>query len=334
MLFLIDWLNGEGASSNHREALLAQDWRSPGEFQGYMVRVLEGLIDEVSGLKGWHTSAEKSWLHYAVSLIRTNDQDWEGAETLLRESVLAADPSAWEFLVARARLEQLQKRRQKALKTKAQWSKYNEDVLAFNEVVKKSLEAEAQRETELLPLMMVFMDETVSIKERREALRKIAELYPQNRKIFVTLAFYSAADEDWSQSLDYTRSFLKGDGRQNADRMSLGILEAGILHFQGLTDQTQASLQEFVSRTMDPWYLTISDYLLGKQTEKSLLQEAGGSPENLITAHTALGLWSEGRGDKKKAIKHYREALGSFLDTWLEYDFSKERLKRLKQPSG
>jgi S1-C subfamily serine protease len=334
MLFLIDWLKGEGTTSAHREALLAQDWRSPGEFQGYMVRVLEGLIDEVSALGGWHTSAEKSWLHYAVSLLRAKGQDWEEAEKLLRESVLAADPSAWEFLLARAKLEQLQKRRQKGLKTKAQWSKYNEDIQAFDKVVKQALEAGAKRETELLPLMMAFMDEAAAIKERREALRKISELYPQNRKIFVTLAFYSAADEDWSQSLEYIRTFLKGDGRQNADRMSLGILEAGILHHQGLADQTQTSLREFVSRTMDPWYLTISDYLLGKQTEKSLIEQAGGSPENLITAHTALGLWSEGSGDKQKAIKHYREALGSFLDTWLEYDFSKERLKRLKQPSG
>ncbi|MGD8882153.1 MAG: trypsin-like peptidase domain-containing protein [Desulfobacterales bacterium] len=334
MLFLIDWLNGEGTTSAHREALLALDWRSPGEFQGYMVRVLEGLIDEVSALKGWHTSAEKSWLHYAVSLIRAKGQDWEGAEKLLRESVLAADPTAWEFFVARSKLEQMQKHRQKALKTKTQWSKYSEDTQAFDKVVKQALEEEAKREAELMPLMMTFMDETVAIENKRDALIKISELYPQNRKILVTLAFYSAADEDWSQSLEYTRTFLKGDGRQNADRMSLGILEAGILHHQGLADETQTSLQEFVSRTMDPWYLTISDYLLGKQTEKSLLQQAGGSPENLITAHTALGLWSEGGGDKNKAIKHYREALGSFLDTWLEYDFSKERLKRLKQPSG
>ncbi len=334
MLFLIDWLKGQGAEGTHREALLDLDWRSPGEFQGYVARVLEGLIDEVSGLGGWHTSAEKSWLHYAVSLIRAKSGDWEGAEKLLRESVLAADPAAWEFFIARARLEQLQKRRQKALKSKAQWSKYNKDIEAFDKVLKQALEEEKKRETELLPLMMTFIDETAEIKAKREALKKISELYPKNRKIFVTLAFYSAADEDWSQSLEYTRTFLKGDGRQNADRMGLGILQSGILHYQGLADETKASLEEFVSRTMDPWYLTISDYLLGKQTERSLLQQAGGSPENLITAHTALGLWSEGGGDKEKAIKHYREALGSFLDTWLEYDFSKERLKRLKQPSG
>jgi tetratricopeptide (TPR) repeat protein len=165
-------------------------------------------------------------------------------------------------------------------------------------------------------------------------LEKIAELYPENRKIYVALSFYSAAIENWSESLEYIRTFLKGGGRQNADRMSLGVLEAGILNKQGLADETRTSLKAFVDRTMDPWYLTISDYLLGNQTERSLLEQAGESPENLLTAHSAVGLWAEGRGDKQKAIKHYREALGSFLDTWLEYDFSKERLRRLKQPSG
>jgi tetratricopeptide (TPR) repeat protein len=118
--------------------------------------------------------------------------------------------------------------------------------------------------------------------------------------------------------------------------MSLGILQAGILNKQGKADEARASLEAFVARTMDPWYLTISDYLLGNQTERALLEQAGESPEYLLTAHTAVGLWAEGAGDKQKAIKHYREALGSFLDTWLEYDFAKERLKLLKrpQPSG
>jgi S1-C subfamily serine protease len=334
MLFLIDWLAGKGGESSDREALLAIDWRSSAEFQGHMVRVLEGLIDEVSALDSWHTDSEKSWLNYAVSLIRAKGQNWEGAEKLLREAVLSADPDAWEFFVASAKLEQLQKHRRKALKTKAQWQKYSKDIEAFNKSVKNYLEQDAKLKVELPPLMTKFMDETVAIKEKREVLKRISEIYPKNRKIYVALSYYSAADEDWSQSLEYIRIFLNGGGRQNADRMSLGILEAGILNQQGLADETRASLEAFVGRTMDPWYLTISDYLLGKQTERSLLEQAGESPENLLTAHSAVGLWAEGSGDKQKAIKHYREALGSFLDTWLEYDFSKERLKRLKQPSG
>jgi tetratricopeptide (TPR) repeat protein len=334
MLFLIDWLAGKGGESSYREALLAVDWRSSGEFQGHIARILEGLIDEVSALDSWHTDSEKSWLNYAVSLIRVEGQDWEGAEKLLREAVLTADPDAWEFFVASAKLEQLQKRRRKALKTKAQWQKYSKDIEAFNKSVKNHLEQDTKLKAELSPLMTKFIDETVALKEKLEVLERISEIYPKNRKIYVALSYYSAADEDWSQSLEYIRTFLNGGGRQNADRMSLGILEAGILNRQGLADETRASLEAFVGRTIDPWYLTISDYLLGKQTERSLLEQAGESPENLLTAHSAVGLWAEGRGDKQKAIKHYREALGSFLDTWLEYDFSKERLKRLKQPSG
>jgi len=332
MLFLIDWLAGNGGISSYREALLAVDWRSSAEFQGHLVRVLEGLIDEVSALDSWHTDAEKSWLNYAVSLIRIEGQDWEGAEKLLREAVLTADSDDWEFFLASAKLEQLQKRRRNALKTKDQWKDYKKDIEAFNKSVKEKLELDVKLKAELAPLMAKFIDETVAIKEKQEALKSMAEIYSKNRKIYVALAFYSAADEDWAQSLEYIRTFLNGGGRQNADRMSLGILEAGILNKQGLADETRASLKAFVARTMDPWYLTISDYLLGKQTERSLLEQAGASPENLLTAHSAVGLWAEGSGDNQKAIKHYREALGSFLDTWLEYDFSKERLRRLKQP--
>ncbi|MGD9411416.1 MAG: trypsin-like peptidase domain-containing protein [Desulfobacterales bacterium] len=334
MLFLIDWLAGKGGESSYREALLALDWRSSAEFQGHLVRVLEGLIDEVSALDSWHTAAEKSWLNYAVSLIRIEGEDWEGAEKLLREAVLDADSEAWGFFVARAKLEQLQKRRRKVLKTTAQWQKYSENIKAFDKSVKDKLEQDEKLKAELAPLMSKFIDETVTIEEKQEVLEKIAEIYPENRKIYVALSFYSAAIENWSESLEYIRTFLKGGGRQNADRMSLGVLEAGILNKQGLADETRTSLKAFVDRTMDPWYLTISDYLLGNQTERSLLEQAGESPENLLTAHSAVGLWAEGRGDKQKAIKHYREALGSFLDTWLEYDFSKERLRRLKQPSG
>ena len=334
MLFLIDWLDGKGGESSYREVLLAQDWRSSAEFQGHLVRVLEGLIDEVSALDSWHTEAERSWLNYAVSLIRIEGEDWQGAEKLLREAVLTADSDTWEFFVASAKLEQLQKRRRKVLTTKAQWQEYSKNIEAFNKSVKDKQEQDIKLKAALSPLMATFIDETVVIKEKQEVLKKIAEIYPKNRKIYVALSFYSAANEDWSQSLEYIRTFLDGGGRQNADRMSLGVLEAGILNKQGLADETRASLQAFVGRTMDPWYLTISDYLLGNQTERSLLQQAGESPENLLTAHCAVGLWAEGSGENQKAIKHYREALGSFLDTWLEYDFSKERLRRLKQPAG
>jgi hypothetical protein len=47
-----------------------------------------------------------------------------------------------------------------------------------------------------------------------------------------------------------------------------------------------------------------------------------------------MGFWAEGSKDKTKALRFYQEALGSFLDDWLEYDFARERIKRLRQSSG
>jgi len=65
-------------------------------------------------------------------------------------------------------------------------------------------------------------------------------------------------------------------------------------------------------------------------TEKALIENSGDSPEYLLTAHTALGFWAEGSGDKEKAFKHYEESLGSYLDDKVEFEFAMARIKKLK----
>ncbi len=140
-------------------------------------------------------------------------------------------------------------------------------------------------------------------------------------------------DEAWPQALEYARIFLEKEGRQDANRMGVGLLQSGILHYQGFDEKAQTTMEAFAKRTWDPWYLDISEFMLGKQTEDSLKEKAGENPENLLTGLTMLGFWAEGSGDKDKAIKYYKEALESFLDTWLEYDFAKERINKSKQPS-
>ena len=47
----------------------------------------------------------------------------------------------------------------------------------------------------------------------------------------------------------------------------------------------------------------------------------------------ALGFWAEGSGDNRKASKHYKEALGSYMDNMLEFVFARERIKKLRQVS-
>jgi S1-C subfamily serine protease len=333
MLYLIDWLNPDKTVSAHRQALLDLDWRSSYEFQGFLTRVLEGSVDETSALKSWYNEAEKSWLYYMVGLLRFKQGDRAESEKLLREAVLASDTEGWEYYVARARLEQLQKLRRKAIKRKKDRARYNADVKSFDEKVQKFRTEKIGREEKLAPLMATLQEDTSELKDRLQALEKIFEIKPDNYNTLAILALLNAADEAWPKALEYTRNYLEREGRPSSVRMSLGLLEPGILRHQGLMDEARAALSDYSRRTIDPWYLTISEYLQGKKTEEALKIQAGESPEHLLTGHTVLGFWAEGSGNKKEAIKHYKEALSSFLDNWPEYLFAKERFIRLKKPT-
>jgi len=334
MLFIIDWLAGRSSMTPYRQELLALDWRSPAEFLGYLVRVLEGLVDEESALKGWDNEAQRSWLRYVVGLIRANRGEWADSETLLRKAVLSAEANAWEFFLARAKLDQVQKRRLDSLQGQARRAEYQAEMGAFDQAVKRDQAEKEGRRAKLAVFTDRFEEDSATPRDRREILEKILEIAPSNPDLFVDLAFYSAMEEAWEQALEYARSFLKTEGRENAGRLRVGLLEAGILHHMGRQQQARAALEAYGRRTRDPWYRTVSEFLLDKRTEDSLKKEAGESPEKLITAHTALGFWIEGSGDKEGAIEHYKVALESLLDTWLEFDFARERIKSLRRPPG
>jgi len=105
-------------------------------------------------------------------------------------------------------------------------------------------------------------------------------------------------NEKFECALEYARTFLKIRGRENAGRLSVGLLEVEVLHNMGRMEEAKASLEGYCRRIKDLWYLAISDYLFGKQIEQSLSEKAEESPENLVVWHTALGFWAEGSGDK------------------------------------
>ena len=122
-------------------------------------------------------------------------------------------------------------------------------------------------------------------------------------------------------------------GRESAGRLRVGLLVPGILNASGRKQEARAALKTYLDTTQDGWYRLIAECLLDPAKETSLAEKAGESPEYMLTGHAALGFWSEGAGDKKKAIEHYREALGSYMDDMIEYVFAADRIKRLRQAS-
>jgi S1-C subfamily serine protease len=331
MLYLIDYLTGDVKTSPQRHYLIDLDWRSAAEFQGYLTWVLEGLVDEQTALQSWYNAPEKSWLYYVVSLIHSKHEDWQRAEELAQEAVLSAGTDAWEFFLAKAQLEQLQNRRREALKTETQWNKYKAEIKEFDKKVKDGQKAKTEQTEQMMALYLKIADTTAGIEDKLQALEKTHEILPNNRSILSAMIYYSAADEKWSKSLAYIDAFLQTKARQNARRMGIGLLNACILNYEGKDKKARAALEDFEGRIRDPWFLTISEYLLGKKTDKALKDQAGKSPERLITAYTMMGFWDEGAGEHKKAARHYKEAMGSFLDDWLEYDFARERITKLRK---
>jgi S1-C subfamily serine protease len=331
MLTLIDWLTGSRNEHPYHRHLAAADWRSPAEFQGFLLQVLEGRVELPEALNAWTGSSERSWLHYIAGLMRLREERTEAAERLIEQAVLAADPDAWEFLLARARLDEIRRRRGAALTASEPSNAYAAQLQHFDRTLQASLDARKRRQESLAPLLANLAREDITLDDRRADLKKLIELDPENRTAEGALAYASAAADDFPEALDRLRAYLLAAGRPTAMRLGLGLLEAGILHYQGRQAEADECLAEYARRTRDPWFLAVCDYLRGRQPENALRQLAGEAPELILTGFAAAGFWAESSGDKPRAIRFYREALGTFLDNWIEFDFVRERANRLRR---
>ena len=268
-----------------------------------------------------------------LGYLKSKAQALEKAESLLKEAVLASDPEGWEYFLARAKLEEIQKKKAASFSSDIRWRAYQQEIEAFQALIDQELEKRKADKEKLTALESVLEAGSADPDAIMESLEKLREITPENRKLLVALSYYSAIRGAWDQSLEYARSFLSKESRESAGRLGLGMLEACLLGYLGRQEEAQAVLQRFHRRTRDPWYRTICETLQGKQTEEALKETAGESPEQLLTGHAVLGFWAEASGNKKNAIEHYKKALESFLDTWIEFDFSGERLKRLRKPT-
>jgi S1-C subfamily serine protease len=334
LYLLNDHVDHQPASPYLRQ-LLTLDWRSPDEFLGYLTRLKAGRIDRSEALdSGWDTRAEHAWIELVIG-----NQEWQrgelsAAETRFKRAVRLADIDEWSFLLSRGFLDQVQTQRLADIRKPAKRRAYEELVAALKAELDAHYEAEQEMGLEMRALIQKLTTEAGDVSAQRRILEEIRAKDGQNGDVLAGLAFYSAMDEDWEPALTYSRDFLSRAGRESASRLSIGLLEAEILLWMGRTEEMRVSLKAFHERTRDPWYRSLSAYFLETAPtggpDDALALTVGKNPENLVTAHSALGFWSESQAQKEVAKRHYKEALGSYLDNWLEYELARERLKRLR----
>ena len=333
LLFLIDWIAVRSTASPYGQELLALDWRSPHEFFGYLVRILEGKIAERGSLRGGYTDQERHWLRYVAALIADRNHDTTKVEKLLRPVVLTTGPENWLHFLALARLGKAQQQKLASIDDPEARMQYQVQLDQFAQKFQKSRSELAERRSLLASLQAQRGQDSLAPQAKRALLEQILRIDPADGDLLGEMVFYGAIEEDWEPALAYAHKFLSIDGRENAGRLQVGLLTAEILLNMGRKEEALAELDNFLLNTEDTWYRSIAQCLLGREKAESLAEKAGESPEYVLTGRIALALWAEGSGDKNNAIDHYREALGSYMDDRVEYVFAVERIKKLRQKS-
>jgi len=330
LLYLIDWLADRGPTSDYRQGLLNLDWRSPHEFFGYLVRVLEGNISTDSALSGGTTDEERNWLRYIKALAVNRSAAATRAEELLQPVVLTTGRENWLHFLALSRLQGIRQSKMKAMDDPQTRRQYQEDIDQFEQKLQASRKELAERQRILAPLQVQASQDALAPDLKCQLLEQILAIDAGNGDVLVELVFYYAMNEEWARALESARRYLSLNGRENAGRLRMGLLAAEILAKMDRHQEALAELENYFVQTEDPWYRRIADCLLDPQKENSLADKAGESPEYLLTGHVALAFWAEGKGDKTRAIDNYREALGSYMDDMIEYGFAAERIKMLR----
>ncbi len=331
MSLVTDWLEGSESENIHRQPLRDLDWRSPDEFHGYLARILTGEVNVRDALAGGYTSTEKSWLHLFAALVEARLGKTDAARSLLERAVLTADTHDWSLYLALSQLDQIHSRCMGQSMDPSMLQDCQYQLENFDRWLRQAISAKDDLFAELEPIKAALQRTDTDLKTRRLLLENLRAADRNNSAVLRAQAYYAAMDEDWDSALGYTREFLSRPGRISAGKLSAGLLEPEILYKQGYTEQARESLKAYRRRIKDPWYSNLSGCLLNPELQAGVKAKAGENPMNLLTGHTALGLWAEGQGDTYGAIRHYREALGSYMDHRIEYGFAIERIKRLRQ---
>ncbi len=331
MTYIVDWINDETVNNPFRKQLRSLNWRSNTEFYGYLTRILEGDEPPESALNGWNTESEKSWVYYIVASVLYKKGHNERAEMLMKTAARTADKNSWILYLILADLYHMYDQRLVLTRLDQQKKELQGEIQRFYETVLEAQFSRKNRLDNILPLFSRLLHPGIGITDKRSILGRLRELDPNNKETILALAFFSAMDDEWEAAQKHVRDFMEKGSRESKAYLNMKILELGINQKMGIgRNSSKDAVRLLHDQLKDPWYKSICKTLLKEKSETQLSDEAFTAPENIISAHFALGLWAEGSGDKEKAVRHYREVLGTYLEGWWEYEFAKVRVRKLR----
>ncbi len=328
MLYIIDWITTRKKLTPFTQPLFTMDWYDKNAFLGYLAGVLKTQKRMSLEFIDYENRSEKSWRFFIDGLVCEKSNHLTTARKMYKQSILTSDTNDWVNYLSFSRLIPIQAATEIGTENQLLQAKETE---TFKEKVAAYRKSAAENAKIMTTLVHQFKSNTLSHKDKITVYKKLLDLTPDNRTLIGRIAFFHATHSEWEQAIDFIDRYFKAPTRETSLSLSLGLLKGEILNLMGKQTIAEDHLTQFSNTIQDPWYGLIIQHLILNQKDEQLIKLAGKSPEKLITAHTALGLWAEAAQNTEKASRHYREALSTYLDDWNEYDLARGRIIGFRQ---
>nr|NJM04855.1 hypothetical protein [Desulfobacula sp.] len=247
---------------------------------------------------------------------------------MFEQSILTSDINDWVYFLSFSRLNRVREASGGGRKNKQADQK---DAEAFIQRAKDYREEAGKVKETVSKLVESFESGTLGHEKNTEILEELMDIAPENLIMIGKAAFYHAGKGEPKKVVALADRYFSLPSRETGLSLSLGLLKGESLALAGEKAAAEEYLNGFYKSIRDPFYRAVIKHLLENTSEDLLIRLAEKKPEKLVTLHTALGLWAEAENHPERAAHHYREALGTYLDTWNEYSLALERLTELRK---
>lgn len=161
------------------------------------------------------------------------------------------------------------------------------------------------------------------------------ELDPRHAEACSNRAHAHYTKRNWMEALaDFQLSCKLNKDDQEYPRVYIWLIQSRQSDPQAANEKLEAFLNRRKKAGLDEWFSKLTDYLLGKASQASLLAAAKSSDEEIESDQLCEAWYYSGMkkllvGDKVAAADHFRKCLVTEKPGYPEYDFAKAELEAL-----
>ena len=161
-------------------------------------------------------------------------------------------------------------------------------------------------------------------------LRKIVRTAHMCPAIQMSLGYSEALASNWKNAYLALKRYLSKPGRESANRPGSGLSPPSCSPCSDSTGSRIRRWRHILPKRKTPLVPEACPGSFGQNPRQHAKRRRRNTRRSCSPVRGMLGPKAEGENNPVLAQQHYALAFESFLPNWLEYQFAKERLRRLR----